>query len=178
MSILSQSYFYNESAAFKHLESIVWPNGAVCPHCGGKDRIYELKGKSTRVGLKKCSHCRKQFTVKVGTVFESSHIPLHKWLQATYLIASGKENISIHKLHQVLEITYKTAWQMNQKLSSAMKNFNSPSYPGVLMVTPEMLEAWEAKHSRIVENIKEQEAYRKDLEIAIEVIKDLLSNNR
>ncbi len=121
MSILSQAYFYNEAAAFAHLESIIWPNGAICPHCGSDDRIYELQGKSTRVGLKKCGHCRKQFTVKVGTVFESSHVPLHKWLQAVYLITSGKKNISVHKLHQVLEVTYKTAWHMNERLSEAMR---------------------------------------------------------
>lgn len=120
-SILSKAYFYDEAAAFAHLENIVWDNGAVCPHCGNNDRIYDLKGKSTRVGLKKCSQCRKQFTVKVGTVFESSHVPLHKWLQALCLMTSGKENISIHKLHQVLEVTYKTAWHMNQRLSEAMR---------------------------------------------------------
>ncbi|WP_024773038.1 transposase [Aquimarina macrocephali] len=120
-SILDKPYFYDEAAAFSHLEGIMWPNGAVCPHCSAKDRIYELKGKSTRVGLKKCGNCRKQFTVKIGTVFESSHVPLHKWLQAFYLMTSGKENISIHKLHQVLEVTYKTAWHMNERLSDVMR---------------------------------------------------------
>lgn len=80
MSILSKPYFHDEQAAFEYLEGIIWPKGPVCPHCGCMERIYVLKGKSTRAGLKKCGECRKQFTVTVNTVFESSHVKLHKWL--------------------------------------------------------------------------------------------------
>ncbi|MEW5993027.1 MAG: IS1595 family transposase [Candidatus Zixiibacteriota bacterium] len=120
MSVLSQPYFHDEAAAVAKLESIVWPEGPTCPHCGAVDRIYDLKGSSTRIGLKKCGHCRKQFTVKVGTVFESSHVPLHKWFQATYLLCSSKKGISAHQLHRVLEVTYKTAWFMAHRLREAM----------------------------------------------------------
>jgi transposase-like protein len=69
-------------AALEHVEAVLWPNGPVCPHCGATDRLYALKGKSTKPGVRKCGHCLKLFTVTVGTVFESSHVPLNKWLQA------------------------------------------------------------------------------------------------
>lgn len=120
MSVLNKPYFHDEAAAFAKLEEIVWPNGPVCPHCGATDRVYDIKGESARIGLKKCGHCRKQFTVKVGTVFESSHVPLYKWFQATYLICSSKKGISAHQLHRVLEVTYKTAWFMAHRLREAM----------------------------------------------------------
>ena len=110
MSVLSKPYFHDEAAAYAHLEGIVWPNGAVCVHCGNTDKVYKLEGKATRIGLKKCGACRKQFTVKVGTVYESSHIPLHKWLQATYLMCASKKGMSALQISRVLEITYKSAW--------------------------------------------------------------------
>jgi len=135
MSILSKTYFHNEADAFAHLESIIWPNGATCPHCGGIDRIYPLKGVLSkpskknpngveRHGLKKCGDCRKQFTVRVGTVFESSHVPLHKWLQAAYLMMSSKKGISSKQLERTLEVTYKTAWFMAHRLREAMATGN------------------------------------------------------
>jgi len=121
MSVLSKPYFHDEKAAFEKLEQIVWPNGPVCPHCGneGDKPVYDLA--KTRMGLKKCGACRKQFTVRVGTVFESSHIPLHKWLQASYLLCSSKKGISAHQLHRVMEITYKSAWFMAHRLREAMR---------------------------------------------------------
>ena len=133
MSILNKPYFHDEASAFEKLESIIWPNGPVCPHCGGKERIYSLKGVRSkpskahpegieRHGLKKCGHCRKQFTARVGTVFESSHIPLHKWMQATHLLCSSKKGISSHQLHRVLEITYEAAWFMSHRLREAMRS--------------------------------------------------------
>lgn len=124
MSVLNQPYFQDEAAAYEKLESIVWPSGPVCPHCGGVEKIYRIKpNKAARVrlGLLKCGHCRKQFTVKVGTVFESSHIPLHKWFQATHLLTSSKKGISAHQLHRTLEITYKAAWFMAHRLREAMR---------------------------------------------------------
>lgn len=122
MSILSKAYFHDESAAIKHLESILWADGIICPKCGVIGNAYELKGKTTRIGLRKCGACRSQFTVKVGTVFESSHIPLYKWLQATYLISSSKKGVSAHQLHRTLEITYKSAWFMLHRIREAMKD--------------------------------------------------------
>jgi transposase-like protein len=124
MSILTEAHFHNEEAAYKRLESIVWPNGPVCPHCGNTDpdRVYRIKGKTARVGLLTCAECRKQFTVKVGTVFESSHVPLHKWFQAAHLLASSKKGFSAHQLHRTLKVTYKTAWFMAHRLREAMRD--------------------------------------------------------
>ena len=122
MSILSQLIFHDEQAAYDFLEAIVWPDGPTCPHCGACDRIYKLKGKTTRIGLRKCGHCRKPFTVKVGTVFESSHVPLHKWLQATFLMRASKKGISAHQLHRTLEVSYPTAWFMEHRIREAMRS--------------------------------------------------------
>jgi len=121
MSVLSRPYFHDEQAAYDKLESLLWPDGPICPHCGGMKRVYELKGASHRIGLKKCGHCRKQFTVKVGTVFESSHVPLYKWLQACYLMASSKKGISSNQLARTLEVTVKTAWFMSHRIREAMR---------------------------------------------------------
>lgn len=120
MSILSEPHFHNEFEAIKYLEAILWPNGAVCPHCKTTDKIYALNGKYDRPGLKKCGKCRKTFTVKVGTVYESSHIPVHKWLQATYLLSASKKGISAHQLHRMIGVTYKTAWFMTHRIREGM----------------------------------------------------------
>lgn len=127
MGMFDKEYFHNEAAAFEHLESVLWPDGPTCPHCGALDRIYSLegvKGKNgkVRLGLKKCGHCRKQFTVRVGTVFESAHIPLHKILQAVYLHCSSKKGISSHQLHRALEITYKSAWFLSHRIREAFRS--------------------------------------------------------
>ena len=129
MSILSKKYFQNEKAAFEHLEATLWNNGVICPHCGSVDsahRLQGVKGKNGKVrnGLWKCyaKECRKQFTVKVGTVFECAHIPLHKMLQAVYLMTSSKKGISAHQLHRTLEITYKSAWFLCHRIREAMRD--------------------------------------------------------
>ena len=133
MSILSKTYFHVEADAFAHLEAIVWPEGPTCPHCGECERIGVLNGVRSkhskknpqgvlRHGLKKCYFCRKQFTVRVGTVFESSHVPLTKWLQAAYLMMSSKKGISAKQLERTLEVTYKTAWFMAHRLREAMRS--------------------------------------------------------
>jgi transposase-like protein len=122
MSHLSAPYFHDEQAAYAEVEARLWPNGPVCPHCGGMDRIYEMKGRSTRIGVRKCGHCRKQFTVKVGTVFEDSHVPMTKWLQAIYLLCSSKKGISSHQLHRILDVTLKTAWFMSHRIREAMRD--------------------------------------------------------
>ena len=121
MSVLSQPFFHDEEAAYAKLESIVWPDGPVCPHCGSVGRIYRLQGETHRIGLRKCGDCRKQFTVKVGTVFESSHVPVHKWLQAAYLLTSSKKGISSNQLHRTLGVTLKTAWFMSHRIREAMR---------------------------------------------------------
>lgn len=122
MSVLSQPYFHDEAAAFNHLESVLWADGPICPHCGTIDRASKMQGKSTRIGTWKCYACRKQFSVKVGTVFESAHIPLHKMLQAVYLMCASKKGISAHQLHRTLEITYKSAWFLAHRIREAMRD--------------------------------------------------------
>lgn len=133
MSVLSKPYFHSEPEAFRFVEGILWANGAVCPHCGCSGRIYPLadvrgsKSKKNpegaiRHGLKKCGDCRKQFTVRVGTIFEESHLPLHKWLQAIYLMCSSKKGISAKQLERTLEVTYKTAWFLAHRIREAMRS--------------------------------------------------------
>jgi transposase-like protein len=120
-SIMSAKVLQNETAALAWVEARVWPNGPVCPHCGGFDRIGKMKGKATRIGLYKCYQCRKQFTVKVGTVFEDSHVPMHLWLQAMYLLCSSKKGISSNQLSRTLGVTLKTAWFMSHRIREAMR---------------------------------------------------------
>lgn len=125
-SILNLPFFSDEAAAFAKLESIIWRDGIVCPKCGtiGRARALEgVKDKKGRIrhGLKKCYSCRGQFTVRVGTVFESSHVQLHLWLQAAYLMASSKKGISSNQLHRTLGVTLKTAWFMSHRLREAMR---------------------------------------------------------
>jgi len=121
-SILSAPYFHDEEAAYKFVEARLWPNGAVCPHCGVMGGHYELKGKTTRVGLWKCKDCRKPFTVKMRSIFESSHIKMHLWLQAIFLIASSKKGVSSNQLHRTLGITLKSAWFMSHRIREAMRD--------------------------------------------------------
>jgi transposase-like protein len=120
-SVLSASYFHNEESAFEYVESKLWPTGPVCPHCGVIGNSVKLKGKSTRLGVHKCRDCRKPYTVKVGTIFESSHIRLNVWLQAIFLIASSKKGISSNQLHRMLGIDIKSAWFMSHRLREAMR---------------------------------------------------------
>lgn len=122
MSILSKPYFHNEEAAYEFVESKLWPHGATCPRCGERERVSKMQGKSTRIGAYKCYKCRKPFTVKIGTIFESSHVKLHLWLQAIFLIASSKKGISSNQLHRTLGVTLKTAWFMSHRIREAMKN--------------------------------------------------------
>jgi len=120
-SILSAKVLQNEAAAIAWVEARVWPNGPVCPRCGGFDRIGKMGGKATRIGLWKCYQCRKQFTVKVGTVFEDSHVPMNLWLQAMYLLCSSKKGISSNQLSRTLGVTLKTAWFMSHRIREAMR---------------------------------------------------------
>ncbi len=121
-SELSPDCLHNEEAAYAYVEKHVWPDGPICPHCKGQDRISKMNGKSTRIGLYKCYRCRKPFTVKIGTIFESSHIPLHLWLQAMFLMASSKKGISSLQLERTLGLTYKSAWFMSHRIREAMRS--------------------------------------------------------
>jgi transposase-like protein len=121
-SVLSAKHFHNEEAAYAFVEARLWPNGPVCPHCGGLERVSKMGGKSTRIGAYKCYQCRKPFTVKVGTIFESSHIPMRHWLQAIFLMSSSKKGISSNQLHRTLGCTLKTAWFLSHRIREAMRS--------------------------------------------------------
>lgn len=122
-SVLSAKHFHDEKAAFKYLEMRLWPDGPVCPKCGGEgyplEGVKDKKGR-VRLGLKKCRACRAQFTVRIGTIFEDSHAPLHLWLQAIALMAASKKGISSNQLHRTLGVTLKTAWFMSHRIRMAM----------------------------------------------------------
>jgi transposase-like protein len=121
-SVLSSPHFHDEKAAFQYLEARIWPQGAVCPKCGGVERISKMEGASTPMGSYKCYQCRSKFTVKVGTVFESSHVKLHIWLQAVALLTSSKKGMSSNQLHRILGVTLKTAWFMAHRIREAMRD--------------------------------------------------------
>lgn len=118
---ITNPIFTDADKAREHLEALNWPNGPVCPHCGEKERVRRLQGKSHRAGLVQCNACLKNFTVTVGTVFERSKIALNKWLLATFLLSSSKKGMSSHQLHRMLGVTYKTAWFMTHRIREAMK---------------------------------------------------------
>ena len=121
-SILSAPHFHNEEAAYQFVEARIWPRGPVCPHCGVISGHYKLEGKSTRHGVYKCYACRKPFTVKIGTIFEKSHIPMRLWLQAIFLISSSKKGVSSNQLHRTLGLTLKSAWFMSHRIREAMRD--------------------------------------------------------
>lgn len=120
-SILSAKHFHDEATAYAFVEARLWPNGPICPHCGGVERISKMGGKSTRIGAYKCYQCRKPFTVKIGTIFEASHIPMKHWLQAIFLMSSSKKGISSNQLHRTLGCTLKTAWFLSHRIREAMR---------------------------------------------------------
>jgi transposase-like protein len=131
-AVLSQPYFHNEAAAFAYVEATLWPYGPVCPHCKATaEKIGALKARTKpskrnpegveRHGLRKCYACRKEFTVRVGTIFEDSHLPLHLWLQAIHLLASGKKGISTRHIQRLLNCSMKTAWFLTHRIREIMK---------------------------------------------------------
>jgi transposase-like protein len=147
MSVLDAIFFRDEKSAYEKLESVMWPNGPECPHCGVVNEAVRIPAnpeKKVRHGLWRCKACKAQFTVTVGTVFESSKVPLHKWLQAVYLICSSKKGISAKQIERTLQITYKSAWFMLHRIRTAMDPiYNAPGTPlGGLGKTLEMDETY------------------------------------
>lgn len=119
-SELDAPHFANEDAAFEYVEQRMWPNGPACPHCGVLGEASRSQGKTTRKGLWNCRACRKPFTVRMGTVFESSHVPMRVWLQAIYLVCSSKKGISTRQLHRTLGGSMKTAWFLGHRIREMM----------------------------------------------------------
>jgi transposase-like protein len=112
--------YTDENAAREHLESLNWPDGPICPHCGTVNEATKLAGKSTRPGVYKCRPCQKPFSVTVGTLFERSKIKLNDWVHAVDLYTASKKGFSAHQLHRTLNVTYKTAWFMAMRIREAM----------------------------------------------------------
>jgi len=123
-SVLSAPHFHNEEAAFAYVEALLWPKGPTCPHCGNcdGDRIGRLQGKSSRIGLRKCYACRGTFTVRMGTIFEDSHLALHLWLQVIHLMCASKKGISTRQIQRMLQCSMKTAWFLTHRIREAMKD--------------------------------------------------------
>lgn len=121
-SVLNAAHFQNEDAAFAYVEARLWPNGPVCHHCGNADqtRLRRMQGKTTRKGLIKCYACSKPFTVRMGTIFESSHLPLHLWLQIIHLMCASKKGISTRQIQRMLVCSMKTAWFLSHRIREAM----------------------------------------------------------
>lgn len=118
---LQNPIFTDEDAAWAHFEKTVWPDGPICPHCGTVGEATRLKGKATRRGVHKCNACLEQFTATVGTVYERSHIPMHKWLMATHLMCASKKGMSAAQLHRMMGFgSYRTAWFMAHRIRAAM----------------------------------------------------------
>lgn len=126
MSICDNPIFHDSEKAREWLEALLWPDGPTCPHCGVIDCCYRLQGAKHRPGLYKCKACERQFTVTVGTLFERSHIPLHKWLLAFHLMVGSKKGVSAHQLHRMLGMTYKSAWFMCHRIREAMRDGDMP----------------------------------------------------
>jgi transposase-like protein len=101
-------------AARLYLESRLWPNGVVCPVCGQGERITTRKG-----GFYRCNACQEDFTVRTGTIFERSHIPLNKWIYAMYLLVTARKGISSLQLAKEIGVTQKSAWFMLHRLREA-----------------------------------------------------------
>lgn len=121
-SVLNAPQFQCEEAAFEYVEARLWPNGPVCPHCTNADaaKIGRLTGKTTRPGLHKCYACRKQFTVRQGSIFESSHLALHLWLQVIHLMSCSKKGIATRQIQRMLQCSMKTAWFLGHRIRLAM----------------------------------------------------------
>ena len=117
---LTNPIFHDEDAARAHLESVRWPDGPTCPHCGEVDNVTLLHGKSHRKGLIYCNSCEQPFSVMVGSVMERSKIPLTKWVLGFHLMAAAKKGVSAHQLHRMLGITYKSAWFLAMRIREAM----------------------------------------------------------
>src|SRR5262249_10865100 len=120
-SDLTAALYRDEDKAREYLESVRWPDGAICVHCGADD-VTKLEGEAHRKGLYQCNACKEQFTVTGGTLYDRSHIPLNKWLLATHLLCASKKGYSAHQLMRTLGLgSYRTAWFMAHRIREGMK---------------------------------------------------------
>jgi transposase-like protein len=150
---ISNPIFHDEDKARQYLEAQRWPNGPFCPFCGQVDTVKALPAKgSMGKGWYHCKDCRKKFTVRVGTLYERSHVKLHKWLMATHLLCSSKKGMSAHQLHRMLGVTYKTAWFMAHRIREAMrpgKDEGPKGGPGKIVEADETLIGGKEKNKHV-----------------------------
>jgi transposase-like protein len=139
-SLLNAAHLANEDAAIAYVESRMWPDGPVCPHCGTIGEATRMKGKTTRPGLWNCRACRKPFTVRMRTVFESSHVPMHIWLQTIYLMSTSKKGIATRQLQRTFGGSMKTAWFLGHRVREAMRDLGV-AVTGPLGGTNQVVEA-------------------------------------
>jgi transposase-like protein len=125
----SAARFTNADTARKYLETLRWQDGPICVHCGVVGEATILGGKSTRPGVYWCNACQRPFSVTVGTVYESSKIPLNTWLYANHLLCGSKKDISGLQLARMLGVSYKTAWFMARHIREAMATSSSVAQP-------------------------------------------------
>jgi transposase-like protein len=128
MSDLSKPEFHDADKAREWLEAELWPDGPVCSHCGVINQATLMHGKTTRPGLYQCNTCREPFTVTIGTLYERSHIPLHKWLAATHLMMASKKGMSALQISRLLGLPYKTAWFLCHRIRESLREtkFDTP----------------------------------------------------
>jgi transposase-like protein len=140
-SAFNVAHFANDAAAIEYVETRLWPNGPICPHCGTIGNASRSKGKTTRLGLWNCRSCRRPFTVKIGTVFESSHVPLHIWLQVIYLFCSSKKGFATRQIQRTLQCSMKTAWFLGHRIREAMADLGINTDSGPLGGQNKVVEA-------------------------------------
>ncbi len=168
-SVLSEPHFHNEEAAFAYVEAELWPTGPTCPHCGNAEgeRIGRLQGKTTRPGLRKCYECRKQFTVRIGSIFEDSHLPLRLWLQAIHLLCASKKGFSTRQLQRTLGCGLKTAWHLSHRIRFAMDGTNPK---GPLGGAGKTVEADETELARSRKSKKIEGHRRRDNPVVVSLV--------
>jgi transposase-like protein len=186
MTNITDPIFHNEDKALAHIEASRWPSGEVtCPLCGA-DRIRRMEGK-TQAGMFLCNECREKFTVRTGTVMERSHVPLHKWLLATHLMAASKKGMSAKQMERMLGVTYKTAWFLCHRIREAMtpdaNNTGPLGGPGKFVEVDEMFVGGKAKNrafrdvapKQIVVSLVERDGMARSFHVANIRAKDLRS---
>jgi len=148
MQLLSDACFQSEEGAYRYVEARIWPQGPICPRCGSRERIGRLKGMSTRIGTYKCYHCRKPFTVKINTMLEGSHVLMHVWLKAIFLIGLSRRAIAAKDLVKALEVSPRTAEFIMARLQRAMMRRGSEHMFGSAFLQPTENTPWTARNGQ------------------------------
>jgi transposase-like protein len=166
-SIFDAPQFKTEAGAFAYVEAALWPNGPVCPHCKETARVGRLNGKATRPGLFKCYACKGQFTVRMGTIFEDSHLPLHLWLQVIHLFCASKKGIATRQIQRMLNCSMKTAWFLGHRIREAM---TPASNAGPLGGAGKIVEADETEFGRSRKTRRPRGHRRRDNAIVLSLV--------